>query len=238
MRGMLFISGVFGLFSRDVFIAVGGYDTATDGDDIDFMLRVHERMRRARAAYRVEFVPDPCCWTTAPDTLAELGRQRRRWAQILSESLRLHWHMIGNPRYGFIGMVAMPHFLFFELGSAIVELTGLVVFPVGLVLGIVGLPLAMLYVFIAIGYATLLSLLALVVEEFSYSRYRTARDVAIAALAAFGENIGFRQMHAWWRLRGMITTLRGRKAQWETSNGSLGRFPRPPVGARPGRMPD
>lgn len=217
MRGMLFIPGVFGLFSRDIFIAIGGYRAATDGDDVDFVIRLHERMRQERVPYRVCLVHDPCCWTVAPATVAEIGRQRRRWAQSLSEALKVRWYMFFNPRYGFIGMVVMPYFLLFELGSAVVELTALIVFPLGLILGILDPMLALLYLLAAIGYAALLSVIALVIEEFTYKRYRSARDIAIAAVATITENVGFRQMHAWWRLRGMVTAARGRLANWESS---------------------
>ncbi len=154
-----------------------------------------------------------------PDSLPELARQRRRLAQIVYDALQRHRHMIGNPRYGFIGMIVLPYFLFFELGSAVVELTGLIAFPIGLLLGIVSPWLTLLYIAVSIGYAILLSLLVLAIEEFSYNRYRSGRDVALAALAAVTENVGFRQMHAWWRLRGMITGVRGRLAKWETSDG-------------------
>ena len=34
--------------------------------------------------------------------------------------------------------------------------------------------------------------------------------------AALAENLGYRQLHAWWRLRGMYEELRGREAAWGT----------------------
>jgi cellulose synthase/poly-beta-1,6-N-acetylglucosamine synthase-like glycosyltransferase len=220
LNGIPFISGVFGIFRRDIFIGVGGYDSATDGDDVEFVTRIHQQLRSARIPYRLRFVPEPCCWTVAPDSYAELARQRLRWAQILSEALSLHRSMVFNPRYGFIGMVVLPYFVVFELGSAVIELLGLIAYPAGLALGIVNVRLTLLFVIVSIGYAILLTLLALVIEEFSYNQYRTFRDIATAALAAVMENLGYRQLHAWWRLRGILTTVRGRHAKWETAGGA------------------
>ena len=47
--------------------------------------------------------------------------------------------MIGNPRYGRIGLVALPYYLFFELLAPFVELIALVAVPAGLLLGAVDL---------------------------------------------------------------------------------------------------
>ena len=43
--------------------------------------------------------------------------------------------MIGNPRYGRIGLVVLPYFLVFEMLGAVVEMFGVAVVVVGLVLG-------------------------------------------------------------------------------------------------------
>ena len=43
---------------------------------------------------------------------------------------------------------------------------------------------------------------ALAVEEFSFHRYHRWRDLVATAIAAAVENLGYRQLHAWWRLQG------------------------------------
>jgi cellulose synthase/poly-beta-1,6-N-acetylglucosamine synthase-like glycosyltransferase len=75
------------------------------------------------------------CWTEAPEQLATLGRQRRRWQRGLWEGIRRHARMVGNPRYGAVGLVAMPYFLLFEFLSPLVALGGLVVTVVLWLLG-------------------------------------------------------------------------------------------------------
>jgi cellulose synthase/poly-beta-1,6-N-acetylglucosamine synthase-like glycosyltransferase len=214
IQGMLFISGAFGLYRRDIVIEMGGLDPTSDGDDIEFVTRIHHRLRQEKRPYRLEFVPDPCCWTMAPERYTELARQRRRWAHILAESLWIHRSMIGNPRYGFIGLVVLPYFLIFELASAVIELTALLLFAAGVSLGIVSPGLTLLFIAACIGYATLLSIIALAVEQFSYYRYRTWRDFGIVAFAGIAENVGFHQLHVWWRVRGTVEAMLRRRAGW------------------------
>jgi cellulose synthase/poly-beta-1,6-N-acetylglucosamine synthase-like glycosyltransferase len=226
IQGLLFITGAFGLFRRDIFVEVGGLDQTSDGDDVEFVTRIHHRLRSQKRPYRLGFVPDPCCWTRVPEGYHELSRQRRRWAHILARSLWIHRSMIGNPRYGFMGLIVLPYFLIFELASAVIELAALVMFAAGVALGIVSPGLTVLFIVACIGYATLLSITSLMIEEFSYHRYRTWRDFGIVAFAGIAENVGYRQVHAWWRVRGIVAALRNRRAGWA---------PRSP--AKPSRLP-
>ena len=118
IRGMLFISGAFGLFRRDVYELVGGVDLESEGDDVELVTGMHHRLIADRRPHQVGFVPDPCCWTVVPTTARALAHQRRRWAQILSEALWIHRPILFNPRYGMVGLLILPYYLIFELGSA------------------------------------------------------------------------------------------------------------------------
>ena len=67
---LLIISGAFGLFRRDEVEAVGGYRTDTVGEDAELVVRLHRHLRERGDDYRIEFVPDPVCWTEAPESTA------------------------------------------------------------------------------------------------------------------------------------------------------------------------
>ncbi|HEX8261241.1 MAG TPA: glycosyltransferase family 2 protein [Allosphingosinicella sp.] len=73
------ISGAFGLFRRQTAVAVGGYRHGTVGEDMELVVRLHRRLREQKIAYRIEFIPEPVCWTEVPEDLTILGRQRARW---------------------------------------------------------------------------------------------------------------------------------------------------------------
>jgi cellulose synthase/poly-beta-1,6-N-acetylglucosamine synthase-like glycosyltransferase len=212
--GLLIISGAFGVFRRDLVIQAGGYDHDSIGEDAELVARLHKLMRAQEREYRIEFVADPVCWTEVPESLRVLGRQRRRWARGLTDLLLTHKRMIGNPRYGLIGVVVLPYFLLFEALGPAVELTGFVVLLAGLALGLFDPQFAFLFLTVAIGYGLFLSFAALLIEDYSFRRYRGWRELSVALASAVGENVGYRQLTAWWRLRGLMSGLARRETRW------------------------
>jgi cellulose synthase/poly-beta-1,6-N-acetylglucosamine synthase-like glycosyltransferase len=214
LGALLIISGAFGVFRRDVVVKAGGMDLNTLAEDAELVLRIHRTMRERRREYRIAFVPEPVCWTEVPHTTAVLARQRRRWSQGLAEVLWTHRDMMGNPRYGRIGLFTLPYYLLFELLGPVFETAGLAVVIASFALGIVNLPFALVFAGVAFGYGMFVSDVAVAVEEFSFHRYRRWRALAIAGLAAALENLGYRQAHAWWRLQGLWRFLRRRETSW------------------------
>jgi len=126
VNSLLIVSGAFGVFRRDVMREIGGYRVDTVGEDGELVVRMHRHLRARRRPYRVTFVPDPVCWTEAPETLTVLRRQRGRWHRGLAEIIWHHRGMLCNPRYGRVGMIALPTMVAFELLGPVVELSGLV----------------------------------------------------------------------------------------------------------------
>lgn len=214
IRGMLFISGAFGLFRRDVYELVGGFHLYTEGDDLEMTTSIHHKLRDERRPYRIGFVPEPCSWTMVPSRYKVLAHQRARWQQILSEALWIHKVMLFNPKYGAVGLVVLPFYLLFELLGAVVEALAIIVFVLGWAAGILNPPIVLLFVAAGLGYATLLTVISVITEEVTYHRYSSWRDFALLLYGAVAENVGFRQIYTWWRLRGMADAILRRKATW------------------------
>jgi len=212
--GLLIISGAFGVFRRDVLVEVGGLDLTTVGEDAELVARIHHRLRRDGRDYRITFVAEPVCWTEVPHSGRILARQRMRWSQGLAEVIWRHRGMVGNPRYGRIGLLVLPYYLAFELFGPLVELFGVVAVALAFALGMASLSFALLFAAVAFGYGAFVSVSALAVEEFSFHRYPRWRDLAVGVAAAAIENLGYRQLHAWWRLRGLARALSGREHAW------------------------
>jgi cellulose synthase/poly-beta-1,6-N-acetylglucosamine synthase-like glycosyltransferase len=207
------ISGAFGLFHRSLVEAVGGYWTETVGEDFELTIRLHRHLRERGEPYRIAFVSDPVCWTEVPEQLATLGRQRRRWQRGLWEGLRRHRRMIGNPRYGIVGVVAMPYFLLFEFLSPFFVLVGLLVTVLLWFLGALSTFYFVAFLLVSIGLGLLLTTAALALEEFSYHRYRRRRDIVRLLAYAVLENVGYHQLHDVWRAIGYVDIARG-KSGW------------------------
>jgi cellulose synthase/poly-beta-1,6-N-acetylglucosamine synthase-like glycosyltransferase len=213
VRSLMIVSGAFGIFRKDVLVEVGGFRHDTVGEDMDVIVRMHGHMRRAGRPYRVGFVPDPVCWTECPETVGGLRRQRERWQRGLGETLAHNQPMLVNPRYGRIGLLAMPYFMLFEYLAPIMEVAGFVILPFAWALGLVEQAPFLLFLAAAVGYGLCLSLVTLLLEECSFRRYRTPGQLLGLAGVAVLENFGLRQLESWWRLVALIT-WRGRPQTW------------------------
>ena len=216
LGGVLIISGAFGLFRREVLVDMGGLAEDCIGEDAELVVRLHRYARLAGRRYRVVFVAEPVSWSEAPSTMRVLARQRRRWHRGITEILRKHRSMVGNPRYGRIGLLALPYYFAVELLAPVVELSALVLVPVGLAVGAVDLDFAWRFLLVAYAYACFVSLVAVAVEEVSFHRYHRWRDLGAVLAAAVLENVGYRQLTAYWRLQGSWAALRGHAPVWGT----------------------
>jgi cellulose synthase/poly-beta-1,6-N-acetylglucosamine synthase-like glycosyltransferase len=214
LRSLLIISGAFGLFRRDLVEEVGGWWTETVGEDIELVLRLHVHLRKIGEPYTIAFVPDPVCWTEAPEDLVSLARQRRRWHRGLAESLWRHRGAVGNPRYGVIGLFAFPFFVLFELAAPVVELAGLPSTVLWWSFGRLSVSFLFAYLAVAFLLGVLLSINAVTLEEFSFRRHARGREVARLVWWSIWENIGYRQLTAVWRLMGLWDALRRRRGGW------------------------
>lgn len=211
---LILISGAFGMFRRDVLVEVGGLDPGSIGEDFELVMRIHRHMIKNHRDYRVQFVAEPVSWTEVPVTVKVLRSQRKRWHRGLWETLWKYRGMLFNPRYGRIGLVALPYYWAFELIAPVLELVGFVLVVLGFALGVVHTSYALMFMAVAYGYATLVTVVAMAIEELSYHRYPRWRDLGAILLASVLENVGYRQATAWWRLEGWVASLRGKKQVW------------------------
>ena len=209
LDAMLIISGAFGLFRRSLAVELGGYATDTVGEDMELVVRMHRFCRERKIPYRVTFIPDPVAWTECPESLRVLGRQRDRWQRGLMQVLWRHRVMLLNPKYGRVGMLAFPYFFFLEGWGPLIELAGYLSFAVALLLGLWSPLYALAFFAIAFVFGAALSLAAIGLEELSFRRYERGRDLARLLLVAVLEPLGYRQLSTWWRVKGVISALRG-----------------------------
>jgi cellulose synthase/poly-beta-1,6-N-acetylglucosamine synthase-like glycosyltransferase len=210
LGGNLIISGAFGLFRKDYLLAIGGYRVDSLVEDMDVVVRLHRYLLRNRIRYEMPFIPDPVAWTEVPESGKFLGRQRERWHRGLLAAMWQYKTMLFNPRYGRVGLIAVPFYTFGETLAPLIEVLGYVITVVGFALGIVSPTFALLFVLVAWGYGMLLSLWAVVLEEVSFRRYRRITDLLRLLAYATIENFGYRQRTVWWRLKAFVSVWRRR----------------------------
>jgi len=212
INALLIVSGAFGLFRRDAVIAAGGYRTDTVGEDFELVVRLHRTWRDARQPYRIVYVPDPVCWTEAPEKARYLRRQRRRWHRGCLETLLIHRRMLMNPRYRAVGLVALPAMLLFEVLGPVIELSGYVVSTAALLAGRLSMVGFLLFLALALLYGLLLTLGGIALEDASVNPRASWMDLRRALLFALGESLGYRQLMIVWRLEGVWQLIR--KSGW------------------------
>jgi cellulose synthase/poly-beta-1,6-N-acetylglucosamine synthase-like glycosyltransferase len=215
LGGSLVISGAFGLFRKEYLSAIGGYRTTSVVEDLDLVVRLHRYLRQHKRRYEIPFIPDPVAWTEVPESGRILSRQRERWHRGLVAAMWQYKGMLFNPRYGRVGLIAMPFFTFGEALAPLIEVVGYVITVGGLLIGAVNADFALLFVLVAWGYGMLLSLWAVVLEEVSFRRYRRLGDLARLLLFATLENFGYRQRTVWWRLKAFWSVFRQKQAWGE-----------------------
>src|SRR3972149_1385901 len=203
------------MFNKRVVQSVGGYNTNTVTEDMELVVKVHRFLMDSGEKYKIVFVPDPICWTEVPENVKMLARQRRRWHTGLGESLYLHRSMLFNPRYGAVGLFAMPYQLLIEFFGPIVEVSGYFVIAYSFMAGLVDWRFFSLFLVVAILFGVFLSTGAILLEEMTYRRYPKISDFAKLMLYGFLENFGYRQMTVLWRAQAVMKFFLEGKKKWE-----------------------
>lgn len=214
LNAMLIVSGAFGLFRRTAVVEAGGYRADTVGEDMELVVRLHRQHRLAGKPYRVVFVPDPICWTQAPESLSVLRSQRARWQRGLLESLHENRRLLFHPRGGAPGWLAFPVAVLFEALGPLVEVAGYALMIVAWPLGWISAPALAAFLLVAVGLGTLLSASALLLEEMSFHLYERPRHLGALVLALLVENLGYRQLTAVWRAGATVEWLVRMRRDW------------------------
>ena len=210
-NSMLIVSGAYGVFKKQAVIEVGGYKTNTIGEDMEIVVRLHRYMRAHRRKYKIIFCEDSVCWTQGPMSVADIRSQRRRWQIGLFDTLISHKSLFLNPRYGSVGLMAIPYNWVFELFGAVVEVLGYFIIPFSLVMGELNIFFFVVYFLLAVLLGVILSLGSLILEQYTRKSVMSAKQCLSLSLYALLENFGYRQMITLFRLEGIFKYRKLRK---------------------------
>ena len=162
LNGLLIISGAFGLFDRKRVVNIGGYDRNSVGEDLELVVRLRRYMYEVeKLKYRVAFIPDPLCWTEVPEKYSILKRQRNRWTRGAIDTILKHRKMFLNPKYGLIGMLSLPYWVFFEWLGPIIQAVGLIYFFFLLYFSLVNMHVFLTLLIFVLSFSVMYSLFAL-----------------------------------------------------------------------------
>ncbi|EDL62968.1 glycosyltransferase family 2 protein [Bacillus sp. SG-1] len=210
---LLIVSGAFGIFHKDWVLKAGGYNRHTVGEDMELVVRLHRLLKDEKSTNRIEYIPDPVCWTEAPESIRVLQRQRSRWQRGLLETLFIHKGMLLNPRYKSVGLISLPYFLLIELLGAVVEFAGYVIIIMGITFSLISWKMAILLFCLSLLYGSFLSMCGVLLEEWSLRRYPKVKDIVKLFFMALSETFWYRPMTTYFRVQGLLQSLT-KKHQW------------------------
>lgn len=190
---LLIISGAFGIFRKDIVIAIGGY-RQTVGEDMDLVVRIHRHCIDNDISYKVVSIPDPICWTQVPHDWASLLKQRNRWHRGLIDVL---WHnriMFFNPKYKNVGLFGMSYFLFVEALGPTIEMFGYISLIAFYLVGLIDRDITLLIFLFAFLWGSYISLSSIVLDNLLSRRYSKLSDLLKLSFYAFLESFGYRQI--------------------------------------------
>ena len=213
VNGVPVLSGAYGIWRRDVLLQLGGMTSETTHEDIEFTLRVHEHFRRTREPYMITTQPDSVVLTEVPHRWIDLYRQRKRWQRVVLECAWRFRRMIGNPRYGEVGVITMPYIVVFEALGPLVEFTAIVLVLLLAVQGLMAWKVLGLFLIFSASLVSLTRIAAIVVDSSLYHRFPPNAMLRLS-LVALLEFFIYRPVIMAARLMAFPEFLLGRKT-WE-----------------------
>ncbi len=190
MGWMLIPSGAFSAYRRELVVDADIHDTIAE----DFDLGLHV----IRKGYRLGYVKEAVAYTEIPSNLASYIRQRTRWSVGGLQVLAKHRDMMFNPRYGSIGLFALPFHLVFGFMVMVMEAYGL----------------SFLILLLLAGYFAIETFLVLVSWLILLKIYTTLLLIPgfIYSRSIIGEKIGLHHLILYWLIYYYLllyTTVRG-----------------------------
>jgi cellulose synthase/poly-beta-1,6-N-acetylglucosamine synthase-like glycosyltransferase len=208
-NGVVLISGAFGLFRRDAVMAIGGYDTTAIGEDMDLTIRLQRHFRGRGEPIRIAFDPNPLGWTQAPEDWRSLRSQRYRWRRGLLQVLWRNRRLVGNPRFGVVGLGVIPYILVFEGLGPLLEITGYLLTAGAALLGLLSWQMFEVMTAVSVLFGAAVTLLALLMSDVATHRYMGGRDLVLLVAVVLLESCGYRQINAWWGCVGTAQAATG-----------------------------
>jgi cellulose synthase/poly-beta-1,6-N-acetylglucosamine synthase-like glycosyltransferase/spore germination protein YaaH/peptidoglycan/xylan/chitin deacetylase (PgdA/CDA1 family) len=103
------VPGAVGAWRVEAMQAAGGFSSQTVAEDTDLTIAIR------RAGWRISYDEEAIGYTQAPETAGALIRQRFRWTFGTLQSVWKHRDTVGRPKYGTLGLVALPNIFLFQL---------------------------------------------------------------------------------------------------------------------------
>jgi biofilm PGA synthesis N-glycosyltransferase PgaC len=103
LNAISIVPGACSAWSRKALAEIGGFCDDTMAEDCDATLALQRR------GYKILQENNAIADTEAPETIRALAKQRKRWTYGNIQALWKHRAMLFRPKYGVLGMIALPY---------------------------------------------------------------------------------------------------------------------------------
>lgn len=205
------VPGAVGAWRKADVIEAGGFSDETLAEDQDLTLSL------GRAGKKVVYAEDAIAYTEAPTTMRMLARQRFRWSFGTLQCAWKHRDMTLRPKYGTLGMVALPNLWIFQIFYAAVS-------PLADLLFVWSLFSVMLvkvqhgeeYALVNLESILMLYALFLLVDWLAavIAFLMEPREEKLLTWVIFLQRFTYRQVMYWVVLRSVLAAVRGHVVGW------------------------
>ena len=220
INGLIIVSGGIGLFDKKVAVAVGGYDTKSFGEDMEMTVRMRKYMNNLRIDYQVKYIPESLCWTEVPPNLNIFIKQRVRWTKGLVQTLLDHRKMWFNTKYGRMGIISFPYWIFYEWLAPLIEFFGLLIYIYLIASGLINLEFSLLLLGFVFSYAVMITTISIIWEEYSNQVYKSKKEIFQLLMVVLLEPFFYHPLIILSSIKGNLSLLFHTKHQW----GDMGRM--------------
>ncbi len=221
VNGIYVTPGPFSLYRMSVIEKVGGFRHAHQAEDMEMALRMQ------RAGYEIENAPRARVYTKVPKHVGKLIKQRTRWTTgFLRNVMTDYRDLVGNPKYGVLGLMVLPLGFVAVIGGVAVFTLAIVVLVSNLVHTYVvtlGVPLQYIlmprfsleWLYAPVSFMTFLSIIVLVMStSFIFIGQKVSNTKTDLVMSVIGYALLYGLISPFWLLRALADVATGTKRAW------------------------
>jgi cellulose synthase/poly-beta-1,6-N-acetylglucosamine synthase-like glycosyltransferase len=221
VNGIYVTPGPFSLYRRSVIEKVGGFRHAHQAEDMEMALRMQ------RAGYEIENAPRARVYTKVPRQVSKLIKQRTRWTTgFLRNVLTDYRDLVGNPKYGVLGLLVLPLGFVAVLGGVGLFLLALTMLGGDLIHTYVvtsGVPLAYIlmprfsldWLFAPVTFITFLSIVVMLIStSFILMGQKVSNTKSDLTMSIIGYALLYGFIAPFWLVRALTDVATGTKRAW------------------------
>jgi cellulose synthase/poly-beta-1,6-N-acetylglucosamine synthase-like glycosyltransferase len=192
------------LLLKDVVIEAGGYRTDALDAKMDLVMRMHGVASSGQQSHHIRFVSDTVGWKKSLMNIHTIKTSRIRMQSVLADCMRSNTALLSNKHCTMRSRIAFIFLSLSEWFGPLIEAASYVLIVAALFAGWIPASTFGAFFMVTIGMGILLSMSGLLLEEISGQAERQPDNAGMWIATAVLENVGYRQIDAYWRTLGLM----------------------------------